>query len=368
MNKILIIEDEDLVREGIVLILSINGYTVFEANNGRLGAEIALKEIPDLIISDIMMPEMDGYAVLKAVRGNAETSTVPFLFLSAKADQSDMRLGMNLGADDYLTKPFQLEELLKAVQVRLERSSTEKAKTQEKIDELRTNLSFALPHELLTPLNGILGFSKILKESWSEFSEEDAGEMLDEIFKSGLRLQRLIENFLLFSRLELVSHNAASLEQFTKFSAHSALDIIESSANAVARRYNRNADVRLSLADATVKIAPEHLSKIVEEITDNAFKFSPAGTSIHINSHADDSGYYIAITDKGRGIAQEDIRRIGGYMQFGRQEHEQQGAGLGLAISKKIVDFCCGSLSLDSNLGNGTTCTIRLIKDNSSIE
>ncbi|GAB1430769.1 response regulator [Ignavibacteria bacterium] len=368
MNKILVIEDEDLIREGIVLILTVNGYEVFEAENGRIGTAVALKEIPDLIISDIMMPEMNGFAVLKTVRANPETSTVPFLFLSAKADQTDIRQGMNLGADDYLTKPFQLDELLKAVRVRLDRSTAEKAKTQEKIDTLRANLSFALPHELLTPLNGILGLSKMLKESWAEFSQEDATEMLDEIHLSGRRLYRLVQNFLLFSRLELLARDPAALKQFTNSSTHSAADIIETMANSVASSYGRSADMKIMLNDAAVKIAPEHLSKIIEELTDNAFKFSESGTHISIISRTDGQNFIIEISGGGRGMSPEEIRQIGGYMQFGRQEHEQQGSGLGLAISKKIVDFCRGTLAIEPLPGGGIACIARLAIDHSLAE
>lgn len=368
MNKILVIEDEELVREGIVLILSVNGFDVFQAENGRIGVELALKEIPDLIISDIMMPELDGYGVIEAVRSHEETSGIPFLFLSAKADQSDIRQGMNLGADDYLTKPFQLEELLKAVRVRLQRSTSEKAKTQEKINTLRTNLSFALPHELLTPLNGILGLSKLLKECYSDFTQEDACEMLEEIHISGQRLHRLVQNFLLFSRLEILSRDPSASEQFTSSSSHSAVDIIETSATSVASRFNRIKDLQLLLEDAPVIIAPEHLSKIVEELSDNAFKFSRNNMPVVIRTWIDGPQFYIAISDKGRGMSPEEIRQIGGYMQFGRQEHEQQGAGLGLAISKKIAHFCNGALNINADPDTGTTCTVQLAIDASLLD
>ena len=119
MKKIVVIEDEDLIREGIVLILRVNGYEVVTAHNGEVGITLAKEQLPDLVISDIMMPIKDGYDVLEALRNYEPTSTVPFLFLSAKADQSDIRRGMNLGADDYLTKPFEHDDLIKAVESRL---------------------------------------------------------------------------------------------------------------------------------------------------------------------------------------------------------------------------------------------------------
>ncbi|MFN9340483.1 MAG: response regulator transcription factor, partial [Candidatus Kapaibacterium sp.] len=176
--KVLVIEDEDLVREGIVLILQVNGYDVYTANNGRKGVDEAKRVIPDLIISDVMMPELDGYGVLEQLRATKETSTIPFLFLTAKADKSDIRQGMNLGADDYLTKPFEIDELIEAVNARLQRASAEKSNAEEianvKLNELRTNLTFSLPHEFLTPLNGILGLSNIMMNNLEVFSQEEA--------------------------------------------------------------------------------------------------------------------------------------------------------------------------------------------------
>ena len=119
MKKIVVIEDEDLIREGITLILSVNGYQVISAHNGAVGIDLAKEHLPDLVVSDIMMPEKDGYDVLQALRIHEPTATIPFLFLSAKVDQSDIRKGMNLGAVDYLTEPFEHDELLSAVQIRL---------------------------------------------------------------------------------------------------------------------------------------------------------------------------------------------------------------------------------------------------------
>ena len=118
MQKILVIEDNLDVRENIVEILELSNYEVSEAPNGKEGVKAAKKEQPDLILCDIMMPEMDGYEVLYMLGKDPGTSTIPFIFLTAKAEKSDFRQGMSLGADDYLTKPFDDMELLKAIEGR----------------------------------------------------------------------------------------------------------------------------------------------------------------------------------------------------------------------------------------------------------
>jgi CRP/FNR family transcriptional regulator, polysaccharide utilization system transcription regulator len=121
MKKILIIEDQAPMRRNLALMLQLEGFEVLTAENGRLGVTKALESAPDLIICDIMMPELDGYGVLHMLSKNDETAGIPFIFLTAKAEKSDFRKGMTMGADDYLTKPYDDVELLNAVEVRLKK-------------------------------------------------------------------------------------------------------------------------------------------------------------------------------------------------------------------------------------------------------
>jgi len=120
--KILIIEDQAPMRRNLALMLEMEGYAVNVAENGRVGVESAQRDVPDLVICDVMMPELDGYGVVQALRDNGPTATVPFIFLTAKSDKADLRVGMNFGADDYLTKPVIREELMAAIEARLARA------------------------------------------------------------------------------------------------------------------------------------------------------------------------------------------------------------------------------------------------------
>ena len=122
MKTIVLIEDNPDVRETTEEILELADYKVHSAENGKKGVELVRQELPDLIICDIMMPELDGYGVLRILNKNPKTSTIPFIFLTAKAEKADMRKGMNLGADDYITKPFEEIDLLDAIETRLARS------------------------------------------------------------------------------------------------------------------------------------------------------------------------------------------------------------------------------------------------------
>ena len=138
-KKILIIEDQAPMRRNIALMLQLEGYDVVSAENGRIGLEVARKEDPDLILCDVMMPELDGYGVVQALREDPDFSATPFIFLTAKSDRGDVRIGMNFGADDYLTKPVVRDDLLAAVTVRLTRAEA----MQERIDAAAVSAGFS---------------------------------------------------------------------------------------------------------------------------------------------------------------------------------------------------------------------------------
>lgn len=121
MRKILVIEDNEDIRENLCEILELAGYATYAAENGKIGVEIAEKEHPDLIICDIMMPVLDGFGVLKILSNKATTANIPFVFLTAKTEKGDFRQGMSLGADDYITKPFESKELLEVIELRLKK-------------------------------------------------------------------------------------------------------------------------------------------------------------------------------------------------------------------------------------------------------
>src|SRR4029079_7916655 len=126
MKSVLVIDDNKDIRENTAEILDLAGYKTFTAENGKKGVEVAIKERPDVIVCDIMMPELDGYGVLHLLRKNQETQNIPFIFLTAKTERSDFRKGMEMGADDYVTKPFEDIELLNAIEIRLKKAEVMK--------------------------------------------------------------------------------------------------------------------------------------------------------------------------------------------------------------------------------------------------
>ena len=355
MSRILVIEDELSVRENILARLEAEGFDTLDADNGLNGVELALAHKPDLIICDVMMPELDGYGVLSMLRHNPITATIPFVFLTAKADKMDLRQGMEMGADDYLTKPFTRTELLGAIAARLQKQAVVTQQSEKKLEELRRSITDALPQELLIPLSEILGYSRMLVDSHASIKPQEILETAQHLHTSAQRLQRLIENFVMYAQIELLATNSEELQALRNCQTLNPSDIIFAIAIQKAKQYQREADLILQVANSTIRIAKRDLKKVVEELVDNAFKFSESGTSVHVKAATDKDAFKLYITNYGSNMSSEQIASIGGYMQFERKFYEQQGIGLGLILAKRITELHGGKLTIQSGSDNSQT-------------
>lgn len=359
--KILVIEDADALRKDIMDTLFYHEYEVEGASDGAKGIQMARQFRPNLIICDIMMPQMDGYQVLAELRQDGAGITIPFIFLTAKADKSDMRFGMDAGANDYLTKPFTVEELLNCVSRRLEISEEINNITEGKLEELRENIILALPHELRTPLTGILGFADILMLDSETMTPEKIAEMARYIHTAAQRLYRLTENYVVYAQLEVLRTDPSRTKIMQQFSTANPRSLIEDVIYQKAQNYRREADLALSISDdAIINMIDDSLKKVVEEVIDNAFKFSSSGTEVSVTGALDNDRYILTITDHGRGMDRQQIRQVGAFMQFGRKAFEQQGSGFGLAIVSRSIDLHGGNLHIESIPGDYTKVSITL--------
>src|SRR5437763_1852193 len=216
MKKILVIDDEEWLREMMLLALRQRGFEVIEAENGEKGIEVARKEIPDLILCDVNMDKVDGYLTLSSLRSEPITASIPFILMTGLADQAGMRHGMELGADDYLPKPFTIEALYAAVDARLKKAQTLRSAAEKKLADLRDNISLMLQHELRTHLNGILAYGEILGAEAASLPPNEIAEIGHVIYDSGKRLERLIENFLIYAQLELLAADPIKIAALRK--------------------------------------------------------------------------------------------------------------------------------------------------------
>lgn len=356
---ILIVDDEEGLRTVVRSVLEADGYFVVEASDGEAGLAAVREQRPDLVLCDIEMPRMDGFDVLRRFRETGAPA-VPFVFLTGRAARTDMRKGMNLGADDFLTKPFTAEELRSAVVTRLQRRGQLEADTEQKIADLRESISTSVPHELRTPLTGILGFAQLLEEQKDKLTSLEISEAAGHILDSGKRLQRTLEQFWTFAELALLAGDPKQRETVAE-SVTGPHVLVRVLARGKAREHGRESDLQLHLSDhLTVRISTNHLTRLLEEVLDNAFKFSTQGSSVMISFRPEDASCVLRVEDQGRGMEKKEIDAIGGFMQFGRRRHEQQGLGLGLSIAHEITRLYSGQLTVESTPGKGTAVTVRL--------
>jgi signal transduction histidine kinase len=360
MKKILVIDDEEWLREMVRMALTTKGYVVLEAPNGSAGIEIARRSLPDLILCDVNMEKVDGYLTLSSLRNEPSTASIPFILMTGMADHAGMRHGMELGADDYLPKPFTLDTLYAAVNTRLKKADAVREAAEKKLADLRDNISLMLPHELRTPLNGIIAYGEILTQEAHTLPPDEVSEMGQVIYHSGRRLERLVENFLVYAQIEILSADPQKVAALKKARTELPLPVIEEAARTQAHSLRREADLVLDLAPVEMAIAGDYLRRIVSELVENAFKFSSPGTAVQVRLTSDAQGVSLSVTDQGRGFSTEHITRIGAYMQFERRVHEQQGLGLGLIISKRLAELHGGTLNITSERGATTEVLLRI--------
>lgn len=361
MTKILIIEDGKDLRDDVIEMLSLEGYEALGAENGLVGLNLALQEKPDLIICDVMMPELDGYEVLERLRKNLKTATIPFVFLTSRTERVNMRQGMVLGADDYLTKPFHVSELLDTIHSQLSKRAELNVVANRRLEELRESITTALPHELRTPLNTIIGFSDMLIYEAQQLKPDQVVEWATHINTAANRLFRIVENYLIYTRVSLINANPQEHENYKHHTMTGIEDVVKIVAERVAERHNRLQDLQFSSSERTVEVRASYIDaqKALEEVIDNAFKFSAAGQAVQVSLTFSNNWYVVRVQDNGRGITPEQVREIGAYRQFDREFYEQQGLGLGLAIAMQLMQLYNGQIVFEPNLSRGTIVEIQ---------
>lgn len=360
MTKILVIDDEVMLREAIVLGLRAENFEVFEAEDGISGMQLARSIHPDLIVSDINMKGMDGYDTLSALRTDKATANIPFVLMTGRADLKGMRHGMSLGADDYLPKPFRLHELVDVVRTRLHKQQSIREEAEHRLSELRSNISMMLPHELLTPLTGIIGMAEMIVNESGSLTPAELREFGNDIKLSGVRLHRLIMNFLVYAQIEMMTIQPERVRAMRAVTPIPVAGTVENAARRKAQDIGRGADLQFDLQPGQVAMSETNLAKIVEELVDNALKFSAVGKTVAVRTLSDGHWTEVNISDQGRGMKPEHVANIGAYVQFERRIHEQQGSGLGLAIVSRLAELHGGQITITSQPDMGTTVTVHL--------
>lgn len=350
MTKILVIEDDEHIKLGITDILELYDYEVASASNGVEGIAVAREYDPHLILCDVMMPQLDGYGVLQAVRKIPNLSRVPFIFLTARATRENMREGMALGADDYLTKPFSGDELVSAIQIRLERYAETQKYDLQQMDFARQYINLTLPHELRTPLSTMMGYIYVLEEGLDDMDKDMIRDMLGAIKKATGRLGNLIENYVAYGQVQLLRTDTELVEKIRReYSTFHDFDgLVAQIAEKAAHDAGRAKDLEIHVERVSAHISFDHAKKALTEIFGNAFKFSSKGSPVTIIAKLEDDRYMVSVSNEGRGLTADQIANIKVNHQFEREKYEQQGAGLGLVLSRTILELYDGQLTVES--------------------
>ena len=364
MKKVLVIEDETSVRENLVELLSAEGYQPIEARDGEEGVRLAWDVLPDVILCDINMPKMDGYGVLSRVSRDPATATIPFIFLTARAEREDQRRGMLLGADDYITKPFSIDDVLQAIEKRLEKRALIENEAEKKLAELGKTVHLSLPGEMLSPLSVIISSSELLsnRHDLSRLDMAQVSSMAYEIHRAAGMLLRAIQYYMLYSELEAIQSDHARLKALRGSRVFSAWMAITEMATLKARQDGREGDLHLRVEDSPLRISEMYLQRIVEELIENAFRSSPSGSPVEVTGevHADWQEYLLRVSDHGRGLPPEQVALLSGRGAAGGVSSDYIGQGVGLMIVKRLVELHQGAFSIESQLKHTTTVEVRI--------
>jgi len=362
---VLVVEDDAHLLSGIKDILELEDYQVLTATNGLSGLDVLKNDPenpPDIIVSDIMMPHMDGFEFLEEVRKADNWVKIPFIFLTAKGERTDIHRGSLLGADVYLTKPFDAEDLLVAVAARLNRARNIERVEVEGRDNMKRKILTILNHEFRTPLTLVVAYADMLKGTdTATMDESELMTFLHGVNSGADRLRRLIENFIML--VEIDTGDAVKTFSWRKSQVNLA-DLLDEAQRQIRHHFQeRNVGIDVHIAADTPAIISDrdYLTVTLRELLDNAVKFSKEGDVVTVEVVPVEGGVGIHVIDTGRGVPEDEHENIWQpFYQINRDLYEDQGSGSGLAIVDGIVRMHGGQCHLISEVGKGSTFSVIL--------
>ena len=372
MSSILVIDDEIYNFDVIQVLLSNQAYQLHYVSSGQEALDTIGDYQPDVILLDVMMPKIDGIEVCRRLKSMTEWKHIPIIMVTALTAKKDIALCLESGADDFISKPVdrielgaRIKSMLRIKQQYDQISTLSKLQEntinllQNNMDELCGNLSSTLPHELSTPLNGVFGALGIVMNEHQSMKSEEIQEWLTLAQISIGRLESLTKRFLQYAKLETLALNPKIEQGYYKPYLNLPTHIfIPNACRSITS--NRLDDLVLDLEPAEIAMDDKYFLSLINELVDNALKFSQVNTPVTIRSRVKNDVLHLSIRDRGRGMTEEQINRIGAFIQFERRYYEQQGIGLGLKIAKKIIEIHGGKFSVSSIYGRETTVNIEL--------
>jgi two-component system, sensor histidine kinase and response regulator len=356
MYRILVVENEENIKNNLELLLRTENFHTLSASNGMNALKIMESFTPDLIISDIMMPYVDGIEFYGRVKAAYPNNFISFIFLTDKIEFNSKSLGLELDVDDYIPKPFDFKKLLTSVNNCREK----KIEHDEMLKELKNSVTQDFPHELRTPLVSILGNSDFLRTEFDSLSKEEILSCLSSISSSGLRIHERIEKFLLLSSLETDYLQKDRGNNRTHASYKINKNSVSSLLMELAEQNNRAADLSINLSEDTIRISQDYFYFLIAELVENSIKFSERGTKISVRGKSSNELYTLTIKDNGRGMTENEISHIYAFAHLQKDNYPQSGLGFGLYIISKILMLYDGQIAITSTPGKDTIIEINL--------
>lgn len=353
-KTVIVIEDEPQMRKNLARILELEHFNALTAADGDSGLELIKQHTPDIILCDITLPGLDGFAVLKQLRSSLATSLIPFIFLTAKGEKSDQRLGMTLGADDYISKPFTPDDLLHAIRTLLQKHEAWNASTQNKLD-YKSNFVTSVTHDLRSPLAVLLLNLDSLQYDADALLPGERLELMHEMRCQINLMNRMIEDILTFGRKEA---GTLPLQRLPLNLADLVGRVVKEMKLIDGREHNFQ--VTPGELSSEVCLDPLLTRQIISNLLINAVKYSAPNTTIEISFHSDHGYAVIQVADHGIGISEIEIEQIFQPFQRGTNTCQQRGTGYGLFIVKNYVEWLGGTISVQSVPHKGSTFTVRL--------
>lgn len=359
---VLIVDDTAANIEMLGAMLRVKDIQVLASMSGSQALTIAEAKMPDVILLDIQMPEMDGYEVCKKLKEHPTTKDIPVIFLTAKNETADIVKGFDLGAVDYITKPFRPQELFARLRTHIQLTTLQKqtlAQNREllALNKLKNEFLGIAVHDLKNPLSGIIGLAEFLRQNDTDTATTH--QCLDTIISQSHRMFGIIKNLLSVNALERGSFTV-NLQPMNL--AALITPIVESySIKAEQKSLSLVMDVEPTIYALADELA---ITQALDNLISNALKFSPLGKTIIVRTRStpDNTRVLIDVQDEGPGISPEDQQQL--FKTFtklsARPTAGESSTGLGLSIVKRMVEAMDGKVFCTSELGKGATFTIEL--------
>lgn len=352
---VLTVDDQPANLQVIGHTLSNAGYRLSMAASGKKAIEIARKTRPDLILLDVMMPEMSGYEVCEELKKIPETEHIPVIFLTARGDQESIAEGFKRGGVDYIVKPYQNQELLARVKTHI--TLQKQAGELEELNLAKSRLLSVLGHDLKNSVSGFLGATEILMEEVETMDIEEMKKIFQLLNKTASVTSKILLDLLEWAKLM----NSSQVVLNASVSVREVFEDVREELDENLRKKEINlsidvGDMRNALSDKRI------LTTIVRNLVSNAVKFTPRGGEIRCRGYELDESCFLQVQDSGVGMNEETIERIlksRGFIST-RGTEDEKGTGLGLVLSREFLEKSGGKLNIESRLNEGSTFTIEI--------